>query len=110
MRETGAKRRTVHDMIATTVTEQLRRVDVLGQWSDQPLIVILPETTELSARKLAGKVAQALDPNLAHAKPAVSINVGSSSWRKGDDAERLVRRADIVARRQIGSTVRTLSF
>ena len=110
MRETGAKWRRVHDMIATTLTEQLRWVDVLGQWSDQPLIVILPETTELSARKLAGKVAQALDPNLAHATPAVSINVGSSSWRKGDDAERLVRRADIVARRQIGSTVRTLSF
>lgn len=109
-READAQRHTVHDMIAATLTEQLRWVDVLGQWSDQALIVILPETTDAAALRLAGKVATALEPSLAREVPAVSINVGSSSWRKGDDAERLVRRADIVTRRQIGSTARTLCF
>ncbi len=108
--ESVGQRRTVHDMIATTLTEQLRWVDVLGQWSDQALITILPETTDAAALQLAQKVADALDPSLARETPAVSINVGSSSWRKGDDAERMVRRADIVARRQIGSTARTLNF
>ena len=109
-RESDGQRRTVHDMIATTLTEQLRWVDVLGQWSDQALIVILPETTDAAALQLAQKLADALDPSLAREAPAVSINVGSSSWRKGDDAERMVRRADIVARRQISSTARTLNF
>jgi GGDEF domain-containing protein len=106
----NAQRRTIHDMIAATLTEQLRWVDVLGQWSDQALLVILPETTDIAALQLANKVADALHPDLAINAPRASINVGSSNWRKGDDAERLVRRADIVARRQIGSTARTISF
>ena len=109
-RELPAQRRVVHDMIAAKLIEQLRWVDVLGQWSDKALIVILPETSNEAAMQLADKVAAALQPNLAIDVPAVSINVGSSSWRKGDDAERLVRRADIVARRQNGSTARTISF
>ena len=97
-------------MIAAKLTEQLCWVDVLGQWSEQSLLVILPETSNEAALQLADKVADALHSNLEIDVPAVSINVGSSSWRTGDDAERLVRRADIVARRQIGSTARTVSF
>ena len=101
---------TIHSLIASTVTELLRWVDVLGQWSDQALVVILPETAEVAADQLAEKLARAIDDNLAHDASNVSINVGASTWRKGDDAGRLVRRAEIVARRQIGSTARTLSY
>jgi len=108
--EPGTAQRAVHDLIATSLTDQLRWVDVLGQWSDQALVVVLPETTDSAGLQLAEKVAGSLHPNLAREAPAVSINVGASSWRKGDDAERLVRRADIVARRQIGSTARTINF
>ncbi len=101
---------TIHSLIASTVTELLRWVDVLGQWSDQALVVILPETAAAAADLLAEKLARAIDDHLAQEAPHVSINVGASTWRKGDDAGRLVRRAEIVARRQIGSTARTLSF
>jgi PAS fold/Diguanylate cyclase, GGDEF domain len=109
-RESGRRRRAVHDLIACTLKELLRWVDVLGQWSDQALVVVLPETTGAAAKQLAEKVACALHPDLADEAPTVTINVGSSSWRKGDDAEGLIRRADIVARRQNGSTARTISF
>jgi GGDEF domain-containing protein len=105
-----SRNETIHSLIASTVTELLRWVDVPGQWSDQALVVILPETAEMAADQLAEKLARAIDENLAHETPHVSINVGASTWRKGDDAGRLVRRAEIVARRQIGSTARTLSY
>lgn len=104
------QRRAVHDLIAGSLKEQLRWVDVLGLWSEQALVVILPETAAAAAAQLAQKVGAALLPNLADDAPLVSVNVGASSWRKGDDADRLIRRADIVARRQIGSTARSVSF
>jgi len=100
----------IHASIASTVTELLRWVDVLGQWSEQALVVILPETAQDAAAQLATKLAQAIDEKLRHETNAVNVNVGASTWRKGDDAGRLVRRADIVARRQIGSTTRTISY
>lgn len=108
--ESKEDRYTLHGLIASTVTELLRWVDVLGQWSEQALVVILPETADEAAGLLAAKLAQAIDDNLDRNVYAVSINVGASTWRKGDDAGRLVRRAEIVARRQIGSTTRTISY
>ena len=110
MLDADGQRRAVYDLIAGTLKEQLRWVDVLGQWSDRALVVILPETTDVAALCLAEKVTGALLPDLNRAAPAVSVNVGASSWRKGDDAQRLIRRADIVAQRQSGSTARTVSF
>jgi len=109
-REAVPQRRAVHDLIARTLKELLRWVDVLGRWSDRALVVVLPETNEASANQLAEKVAAALHPHLAEEAPMVTVNVGASSWRKGDDAQRLIRRADIVARRQIGTTARTINF
>lgn len=100
----------IHTKIASTVTELLRWVDVLGQWSKQALVIILPETTEPAAASLAQKLSNAIDTNLASDAKTVNINVGASTWRKGDDANRLVRRGEIVARRQTGSTARTLKY
>ena len=99
-----------NDQIAASLIEQLRWLDVLGQWSPNALVVILPETIENAALRLAAKVAEALRAKLGPQVPNIGISVGSSTWRKGDDAERLIRRADISARRQDGSSARTLQF
>ena len=108
--EPGDGRRAIHDVIAMTLKDQLRWVDVLGQWSDRALVVILPETEDRAAVSLAEKVAAELQQNLSRQGSSVGINVGASSWCKGDDVERLVRRADITARRQSRSTARTVTF
>ncbi|HJP35305.1 MAG TPA: diguanylate cyclase [Gammaproteobacteria bacterium] len=108
--DTDEHRRAVRDLIAGTLTEQLRWVDVLGQWSDRTLVVILPETTDAAALRLAEKVTAALIPNLAREMPAASVSTGVSSWRKGDDAERLIRRADTVARGEIEKEAATANL
>jgi GGDEF domain-containing protein len=102
--------RNVHNLIASTLVELLRWVDVLGQWSARAIVVILPETNERAALVLAEKVSDALQPQLVGLAPSLGVTVGASTWNKGDDAERLVRRADVSARRQNGSTARTLRF
>jgi GGDEF domain-containing protein len=102
--------RDIHNLIAATLVELLRWVDVLGQWSARAIVVILPETNERAALVLAAKVSEALQPQLAELAPSLGVTVGASTWNKGDDVERLVRRADVSARRQHGSTARTRRF
>lgn len=100
----------VNDQIATSLIEQLRWVDVLGAWSPNTLVVVLPETIESAALRLSAKIAETLRTKLGLQIPHIGISVGASSWRKGDDGEGLIRRGDISARRQVGSTARTIRF
>ena len=74
--------------VARLLKEQLRWVDLLGQWADDTLLVVLPETAFDAAEGLRAKLAALL------AAPAIgTIACGVSAWRKGDKAERMVARA-----------------
>lgn len=74
--------------VARLLKEQLRWVDLLGQWTDDTLLVLLPETALAAAEGLRAKLAALL------AGPAVgAIACGVAAWQKGDNAERLVARA-----------------
>lgn len=86
----GANAPTVAE-IARTLKGQLRWVDLLGQWSEDTLLVVLPETDEEATTGLAGKLEFAMKHD--HAKRAPGLQVGQASWRRGDSAEQLVTRA-----------------
>lgn len=74
--------------VARLLKEQLRWVDLLGQWSDDTLLVVLPETALEAAAGLRDKLAALL------AAPGVgAIACGVTAWHKGDNAERMVARA-----------------
>ena len=74
--------------VAQLLKEQLRWVDRLGQWREDTLLVVLPETTLEAAERLRAKLAALL------AAPGVdAIACGVATWRKGDNAERMVTRA-----------------
>ncbi len=74
--------------VARLLKEQLRWVDLLGQWTDDTLLVLLPETALAAAEGLRAKLAALL------AAPAVgAIACGVTAWQKGDNAERMVARA-----------------
>ena len=82
--------------------EQLRWVDLLGQWSDDTLLVVLPETALDAAEGLRAKLAALLE-----APGDGAITCGVTAWHKGDNAERMVSRAMASAppdsrRRQAG--------
>lgn len=74
--------------VARLLKEQLRWVDLLGQWRDDTLLVVLPETTLEAAERLRAKLAL-----LLAAPGGDFIDCGVASWRKGDNAERMVARA-----------------
>ena len=79
--------------IARNVKGQLRWVDLLGQWNDETLLLVLPETDEFAARALSEKLLSSVSLIICSSRVAVPADLGTSSWARGDNAERLVRRA-----------------
>jgi len=75
--------------LARALKEQLRWVDVLGQWQDDALVLVLPETDLSSARALAEKLAA----GLRLPAPEVMAELGVATWHRGETAEQLITRA-----------------
>lgn len=82
-------------VLVRILKEQLRWVDVLGLWEPDRLLVVLPETSAEAASLLLLKLAQVVDENWPATLAGVPVCWGASSWRKGDDVRRLVRRAEL---------------
>jgi PleD family two-component response regulator len=83
-------------VLARALKGQLRWVDQLGQWRDDTLLVVLPETDQTAARGLTDKVRRSIA-----ALPPVNelpISIGCATWRRGEGAEQLVERARTDAR------------
>lgn len=79
--------------LANRTQEMLRDVDTLGRWGGEEFVVVLPETGYAQALSKAHDLcthvaAQAL------AGHKITISCGVTSTTAGDDAERLLARAD----------------
>ena len=93
LRHGSAARYPGPDVLARILKEQLRWVDLLGHWTDDLLLVVLPETTEQAAETLTGKLRTAVPAAAADGDIDSDIAIGYAAWRRGDNAERMVRRA-----------------
>ncbi|MGE3481403.1 MAG: PAS domain-containing protein, partial [Gammaproteobacteria bacterium] len=80
--------------------EQLRWVDVLVHWDTDRLLVLLPETGAEAAPRLLHKLARLVDLHWPAEVGDVRVRWGTATWRRGDDALRLVRRAEAASRVQ----------
>lgn len=77
--------------------EQLRWVDVLVHWGADRVLVLLPETNSESAFRLQRKLSVAVDAGWPADVTDVRVHWGCATWRRGDDATRLVRRAEAAS-------------
>lgn len=84
----------VQHEVANILKSQLRWVDVLGVWDNSGLVVILPETNEIAANILSSKLELKIEQAWALEEALLPIHWGVGCWRKGDDINRLVKRAD----------------
>jgi len=82
--------------LAGLLKEQLRWVDVLGQWDEKTLLVVLPETTAAAAAALRDKLLEAFAQARIPARDALAI--GCAAWQRGDNVDRMVARALAGAR------------
>lgn len=83
--------------LTSVLQEQLRWVDVLIQWQPDRVLVLLPETGAEPAFRLLRKLARTIDSGRHAEVTDVRVSWGCATWRRGDDAFRLVHRAEAAS-------------
>ncbi len=82
--------------VSQLLRDQIRWADLVGRLDNGDFIFVLPETDQAAAEALAGKIARQLSeftiPALDNLHPEGSFGV--SNWRRGDDANLLIKRAN----------------
>lgn len=91
----------VTDQVLSSVSfylrDQMRWVDLVGRTGDSEFTLVLPETKEEDAKKLATKIENRIQSLSLPDSPEVAISVnatfGLASWQKGDDTTMLLKKA-----------------
>ncbi len=83
--------------LTSLLQEQLRWVDVLVQWAADRVLILLPESGAEATYRLQRKLAQAINACWPMEVTDVRVYWGSATWRRGDDAVRLVGRAEAAS-------------
>jgi GGDEF domain-containing protein len=83
----------INHAIAMILKEKLRWVDDVGHWNMSDFLIILPETGEEAANKLARKIKYQLNRfKMPENHKKIPTSIAISSWRKGEDETSLLKR------------------
>ncbi len=83
----------INHAIAMILRDKLRWVDDVGHWNMSDFLLILPETNEDAANKLARKIKFQLNRfKLPDNHKKIPTSIAVSSWRKGEDETTLLKR------------------
>ena len=83
----------INHAIAMILRDKLRWVDDVGHWSMSDFLLILPETGEEAANKLARKIKFQLNRfKLPENHKKIPTFIAVSSWRKSEDESSLLKR------------------
>lgn len=84
-------------LIAEALAETVRMPDRLGRWGDDLFLVVLPETDLQGARRIAERFREAVaDVEIEadqRARINMTVSVGITAYRRGDDLRGLLDRA-----------------
>jgi diguanylate cyclase (GGDEF)-like protein len=86
--------------VAEALRRCVREVDVVARYGGEEFLVVLPETPVEQAANYAERLRATIEahgPSLAERFPGASLTVSagvSSMCRRGDDADKLIQRAD----------------
>lgn len=83
--------------IATALAETIRMPDRVGRHGDDRFLVILPETDIHGARQIAERLRSAVSkvavPATQDTEVGLTVSIGVSAYRRGDDLQSLLSRA-----------------
>ena len=81
--------------VASLTRKQFRAEDLVGRIGGEEFVCILSGLTDREARRLADRLCAAIARgSRAEKLPPVTISIGLATYRKGDDVEQLLGRAD----------------
>ncbi|WP_417798106.1 diguanylate cyclase [Terasakiella pusilla] len=76
------------------LTKKIRSVDILGRWGGEEFLIILPNCQLAGAMQLAEKIRLAIAETSFQTVGAKTVSIGVGCYRKGDQVEQLLQRAD----------------
>ncbi len=82
----------INHAIAKILRDKLRWVDDVGHWNMSDFLLILPETNEESAKKLARKIKFQLSRFKLPDQKKIPTAIAVTSWKKGEDENSLIKR------------------
>ncbi|WP_298722586.1 sensor domain-containing diguanylate cyclase [uncultured Oceanisphaera sp.] len=90
--------------LAEVITRTLRDNDCLGRWGGEEFVILASGCGLDDGKALAERIRQAVGATDFGAAGRVTISLGVSQWRPGDDRKSLVERADtaMYAAKQTG--------
>ncbi len=80
--------------LVALVNQRIRRSDVLARWGGEEFILLLPETSREDARHIAEMLRQVVGTADFKVPGGLTISLGITYYESGDNADRLIRRAD----------------
>lgn len=82
--------------VVEVFNSQIRQVDFLFRWGGDEFIVLLPRIDIEGARVIAERIRSTIEKWNFSATPSITISLGLSSFRIGDNAKTLVNKADVA--------------
>lgn len=83
--------------VASLLSEALRMPDKVGRYGGEEFLVVLPHTTLPQAKKIAERMRTAIERfgfALGEKTIPVTVSLGLTQYRKGEDLEQLLSRVD----------------
>lgn len=83
--------------VAAVFADTLRMPDRAGRYGDEEFLVILPNTSLKNAAKIAERIREGVESaeaSVGGKKLPVTVSIGASQFRKGEDLERFLSRVD----------------
>lgn len=80
--------------LATTVQENIRKIDVFARWGGEEFLVLCPSTDRENVREFAEKLRAAVEKTLFPVVGKITISMGVSLFNPDDSFSELFKRAD----------------
>ena len=81
-------------MVAQTLTYGLRTVDTVARYGGEEFAIVLPETELLAASEIAERLRKSVEAIQFSDPRKLTISLGATQLRDGENSESIVRRAD----------------
>jgi two-component system cell cycle response regulator len=82
--------------IVATTKKSIRNTDIFARWGGEEFVILLPNTDIRQARDLAERMRLCLPNNSYEPEKKITCSYGIATLEKGDTAQSLLRKADIL--------------
>ena len=80
--------------LSRLVSNAVRESDILGRWGGDEFLLILPETQEENAKKLANDLNRLIEKHVFKKHLSIHCTFGVTSYHEGDSRQKMMSRVD----------------